>query len=187
MQIQNYSNLNKKRPTRLSKIHFFLQIKKTNPTPEIKLYETSFIFVQKTIQLMKDKIVVVTGAANGIGKWIAKAYAKAEATVVLADKDQQQDGGQRPRVGARPVTAHVPVFQETHTKRTMAHSPCDDQKDRHTAIRSTGSRASARVPETGQPADRGPGGGGGIRQNTRAMVAPESDTSQSQQARATSE
>ena len=90
MQIQNYSNLNKKRPTRLSKIHIFLQIKKTNPTPEIKLYETSFIFVQKTIQLMKDKIVVVTGAANGIGKWIAKAYAKAEATVVLADKDQQQ-------------------------------------------------------------------------------------------------
>lgn len=39
---------------------------------------------------MNNKIAVVTGAANGIGKSIAKAYAKEGATVILADKDHSE-------------------------------------------------------------------------------------------------
>ncbi|MBP1616731.1 MAG: 3-oxoacyl-(acyl-carrier-protein) reductase [Bacteroidetes bacterium] len=39
---------------------------------------------------MKNKIVVVTGAANGIGKSITKEYANKGATVILADKDHLQ-------------------------------------------------------------------------------------------------
>ncbi len=37
--------------------------------------------------IFTDKIVVVTGAAKGIGSYIAKAYAESGATVVLLDKD----------------------------------------------------------------------------------------------------
>ncbi len=35
--------------------------------------------------MYKNKIVFVTGAANGIGKDIAKAYAKLNATVIAID------------------------------------------------------------------------------------------------------
>ncbi|MFK5983803.1 MAG: YciK family oxidoreductase [Pseudomonadota bacterium] len=36
--------------------------------------------------LLKDKIILVTGAANGIGKGVALAYAQHGATVILLDK-----------------------------------------------------------------------------------------------------
>lgn len=39
---------------------------------------------------MKDKIVIVTGAATGIGKSIAKAYSHEGAILILADKDAAQ-------------------------------------------------------------------------------------------------
>lgn len=35
----------------------------------------------------KDKVILVTGAAEGIGACVAKAYAKYGATVVLLDKN----------------------------------------------------------------------------------------------------
>ncbi|MBO9129170.1 SDR family oxidoreductase [Bacillus sp. 165] len=38
----------------------------------------------------EDKTVLVTGAANGIGLAIARAYIEKGATVVLADKDQEE-------------------------------------------------------------------------------------------------
>ncbi|UOY93058.1 SDR family oxidoreductase [Ectobacillus sp. JY-23] len=38
----------------------------------------------------KNKIVLVTGGANGIGKSITAAYAKAGATVIMADIDKEQ-------------------------------------------------------------------------------------------------
>lgn len=37
----------------------------------------------------QDKIVVITGAAHGIGKAIAKAYAQEGAKVVIADRDEK--------------------------------------------------------------------------------------------------
>ena len=40
--------------------------------------------------MFKDKVVIVTGASNGIGKAIAKAYLQEEAYVVLADIDESQ-------------------------------------------------------------------------------------------------
>ena len=36
---------------------------------------------------LKDKIAVVTGAAQGIGEAISRAYAKEGATVVMLDKN----------------------------------------------------------------------------------------------------
>src|SRR5438105_1188062 len=38
---------------------------------------------------LKDKVAIVTGAASGIGKEIAKAYAREGAKVVIADLDQK--------------------------------------------------------------------------------------------------
>ena len=37
-----------------------------------------------------DKVVVVTGAAGGIGREVAKAYLKREAVVVLADVNRRE-------------------------------------------------------------------------------------------------
>lgn len=42
----------------------------------------------------KDLVVVVTGAANGIGKDVSRAYAKQGAKVVLADVDETEGEGQ---------------------------------------------------------------------------------------------
>ena len=39
--------------------------------------------------LMKDKVAVVTGAASGIGKEIARQFAQAGARVCIADLNQQ--------------------------------------------------------------------------------------------------
>lgn len=40
--------------------------------------------------MYKDKVVIVTGASNGIGKAIAKAYLQEDAYVILADIDEEQ-------------------------------------------------------------------------------------------------
>ncbi|WP_312095773.1 glucose 1-dehydrogenase [Niallia sp.] len=40
--------------------------------------------------MFKEKVVIVTGASNGIGKAIAKAYLQGDAYVVLADIDENQ-------------------------------------------------------------------------------------------------
>ena len=37
---------------------------------------------------LKDKVAIVTGAASGIGKEIARAYAREGARVVIADLNQ---------------------------------------------------------------------------------------------------
>ncbi len=39
--------------------------------------------------LLVNKIILVTGAANGIGKAVAKSYAQHGATVILVDKDEK--------------------------------------------------------------------------------------------------
>ena len=38
---------------------------------------------------LKDKVAVVTGAASGIGKEIARTYAREGAKIVIADLDQK--------------------------------------------------------------------------------------------------
>ncbi|MGV3240626.1 SDR family NAD(P)-dependent oxidoreductase [Streptococcus hyovaginalis] len=40
--------------------------------------------------MYKDKVVIVTGASNGIGKAIAKAYLQEDVYVILADIDEEQ-------------------------------------------------------------------------------------------------
>ena len=39
---------------------------------------------------LKDKVAIITGAANGIGLSIAEAFAKEGAVVVLADIDEKK-------------------------------------------------------------------------------------------------
>ena len=40
-----------------------------------------------TKAIFSDQVILVTGAANGLGAAVAKAYASSDATVVLLDKD----------------------------------------------------------------------------------------------------
>ena len=42
------------------------------------------------IQQLQDKIVLVTGASQGLGEHVAKAYAAAGATVVLVARHQKK-------------------------------------------------------------------------------------------------
>lgn len=39
--------------------------------------------------MYKEKVVIVTGSGNGIGRAVAKAYAVKEANVIITDKDEQ--------------------------------------------------------------------------------------------------
>ena len=39
--------------------------------------------------LLANKIILVTGAANGIGKAVAMSYAQYGATVIMVDKDEK--------------------------------------------------------------------------------------------------
>jgi len=50
-----------------------------------------FYKLKKEVMLMafKNKTVIVTGAANGIGKAVATLYAEKDACVVIADKDEE--------------------------------------------------------------------------------------------------
>jgi 3-oxoacyl-[acyl-carrier protein] reductase len=67
---------------------------------------------------IKDKVAVVTGAASGIGKEIARTYVRAGAKVVIADLNQagadaaaaELNGGERNAIGvAMDVTDEVQV------------------------------------------------------------------------------
>ena len=42
---------------------------------------------QATKDLLKDKVILVTGASDGIGRVAAKTYAKHGATVILLGRD----------------------------------------------------------------------------------------------------
>ena len=44
-----------------------------------------------------DKVVVITGAAGGIGREVAKAYLKRVAVVVLADVNRREGSGNKPQ------------------------------------------------------------------------------------------
>ncbi len=43
---------------------------------------------RRPIMSFQNKVVIVTGGSNGIGKEVAKSFAKEQATVVIADIDE---------------------------------------------------------------------------------------------------
>jgi 3-hydroxybutyrate dehydrogenase len=72
---------------------------------------------------LKDKVAVVTGAASGIGRQIARTFAQAGAKLAIADLD---DAGARltaaelHREGAQAIPLTMNVADETQVDRTMA-------------------------------------------------------------------
>ena len=70
---------------------------------------------------LKDKVVIVTGGAHGIGKAYCKGFADAGARVVIADIDKlrRRSGGQRNR-RARRLPIQVDVSNEDATKKMAA-------------------------------------------------------------------
>jgi 3-hydroxybutyrate dehydrogenase len=72
---------------------------------------------------LEDKVAVVTGAASGIGRQIARTFAQAGAKLAIADLD---DGGARlaaaelNREGAQAISVTMDVTDETQVDRAMA-------------------------------------------------------------------
>ena len=56
---------------------------------------------------LREKVAVITGAANGIGHAMALRFAREGASVVIADKDEEQTNGDRnsEKRRERPVPA----------------------------------------------------------------------------------
>jgi NAD(P)-dependent dehydrogenase (short-subunit alcohol dehydrogenase family) len=64
------------------------------------------------IKDFKDKVVVITGAASGIGRATAKAFAQKGADLVIADNNAQrleETAGEIKAIGARVLTRQVDV------------------------------------------------------------------------------
>ncbi|MBM4262626.1 MAG: SDR family oxidoreductase [Deltaproteobacteria bacterium] len=76
------------------------------------------------IQGLKDKVVIVTGGAHGIGKAYCKGFAGARARVVIADSDQAAaEKAAAEIVGAiheSPFPLHTDVSNEASTKNMAA-------------------------------------------------------------------
>lgn len=53
---------------------------------------------------LNGKVVIVTGAARGIGEAIARAFGSAKCSVVIADRMRRQDGRQRTEALAKEIT-----------------------------------------------------------------------------------
>jgi 3-hydroxybutyrate dehydrogenase len=56
---------------------------------------------------LKDKVAIVTGAASGIGKEIAKTYAREGARVVIADLNQAAADATAVELGGSPKALSV--------------------------------------------------------------------------------
>jgi len=65
---------------------------------------------------LKDKIVIVTGGAHGIGKAYCRGFAKAGARVVVADIDKPAAVATAEEIGAQALAIHVDVSNEASTK-----------------------------------------------------------------------
>lgn len=64
---------------------------------------------------LQDQVAIITGAANGIGRGIALAYAQAGAHIVIADMDQPESlntAGMVERLGRRALVVPTDVRQE---------------------------------------------------------------------------
>jgi NAD(P)-dependent dehydrogenase (short-subunit alcohol dehydrogenase family) len=62
--------------------------------------------------LLEGKIALVTGAANGIGRECALAYAREGASVVIADVNDQQAESTAREIGAQALQVHCDVSDE---------------------------------------------------------------------------
>jgi NAD(P)-dependent dehydrogenase (short-subunit alcohol dehydrogenase family) len=73
----------------------------------------------------QNKTVIVTGAANGIGKGIASAYIKAGANVVLADMDETSGQALKQQLGEKALFVKSDVRKEDDIRhlltKTMEH------------------------------------------------------------------
>jgi 3-hydroxybutyrate dehydrogenase len=72
---------------------------------------------------LKDQVAVVTGAASGIGRQIARTFAQAGATVVVADVDTEGSrlvAADLNREGAQAIPMTMDVIDETQVERAMA-------------------------------------------------------------------
>jgi len=72
---------------------------------------------------LKDKVAVVTGAASGIGKQIARTFARAGASIAIADLDHagaQRAAAELERDGARAIAVAVDVTSEAQVDVAMA-------------------------------------------------------------------
>jgi len=78
------------------------------------------------IEGLKDKIVIVTGGAHGIGKAYCHGFAKAGSKVVIADIDAAAAERTAAEIGkdtgAQALAVHVDVSNEEATKRMAARA-----------------------------------------------------------------
>jgi 3-hydroxybutyrate dehydrogenase len=73
---------------------------------------------------LKDKVAVVTGAASGIGKEIAKTYARAGARIVIADLNEKEASATAAELGGpkNAIGVMMDVTKEDQVERGMARS-----------------------------------------------------------------
>ena len=71
---------------------------------------------------LKDKVVIVTGAAHGIGKAYCNGFANAGARVVIADIDKLGAEAVAKDIGTPALALDVDVSNEEATKRTAAQA-----------------------------------------------------------------
>ena len=72
---------------------------------------------------LKDKVAVVTGAASGIGREIARTFAHAGAAIAIADLDHagaQRAAAELERDGARAIALAMDVTSEAQVDEAMA-------------------------------------------------------------------
>jgi 3-oxoacyl-[acyl-carrier protein] reductase len=74
------------------------------------------------IEGLKDKVVIVTGGAHGIGKAYCNGFANAGARVVIADIDKPGAESSAREIGAQALGLEVDVSNEETTKRMAART-----------------------------------------------------------------
>jgi NAD(P)-dependent dehydrogenase (short-subunit alcohol dehydrogenase family) len=71
---------------------------------------------------LKDKVIIVTGGAHGIGKAYCLGFANAGARVVIADIDKPGAEAAAKEIGAQALALQVDVSNEDATKKMAAQT-----------------------------------------------------------------
>jgi len=74
------------------------------------------------IEGLKEKVVIVTGGAHGIGKAYCKGFANSGARVVIADIDKPGAEAAAGEIGAQALAIQVDVSNEDATKKMAAQT-----------------------------------------------------------------